>query len=140
MNFKYLLLSLLNTGLIIYVSSIPNRSLWGNGSTSQQIISNLAHIPAYALLTFLWLKTFERRSVAGYFSRISALILIGMLLFAISDEIHQSFIPGRSASYIDVGLNITGILCGLSLFSAKGGSDFLPFIPARLALRSIAGR
>jgi hypothetical protein len=127
MSYKYLLLSLLSTGLIFYASSIPDHSFFGNGSLNEQIISNLAHIPAYALLSFLWLKTFERRSVAGYLSGMNALVLIGLLLFAISDEIHQSFTPGRTASGIDVGLNITGILCGLSLFSSKGGFNFLPF-------------
>jgi hypothetical protein len=61
MNLKYLVVSLLNTGLIIYVSSMPNHCLPGDGSLSDQIVSNVAHIPAYGLLTFLWLKTFDRR-------------------------------------------------------------------------------
>ena len=124
MNLKYLLLSLLGTCLIVYVSSIPNRFLWGNGSTSQQIISNLAHIPAYALLTFLWLKAFDTRKNRTQFHKFSAShllncpysVLAGMLMFAVSDEIHQSFTPGRMASYADVGLNITGILCGFYAF------------------------
>ncbi len=125
MNFKYLFLSLLTTGLIAFVSSLPNHSLPGDGSLSEQIISNLAHIPAYGLLTFLWLKTFEKGlSKSQLLKKINALILIGLILFAVSDEIHQSFIPGRTASYVDVALNVIGILCGLSLFSAKGG--FLP--------------
>ena len=128
MSYKYLILSLLSTALIICVSSIPGKPLWGNGSMSEQIISNLAHIPAYGLLTFLWLKAFDRTRNRNQFHMFNALILIGLVLFAVSDEIHQSFISGRTASCMDVGLNIVGILCGLSLFSAKGGSDFLPFV------------
>ena len=128
MNFKYLLFSLFNTGLIIYVSSIPDRSFWGNGSMSEQVISNLGHIPAYGLLTFLWLKAFDRRKSKSRFFKVNALIFISLLLFAVSDEIHQSFVPGRSPSCIDVGLNITGILFGLGIFSAKGRFDFLPFM------------
>ena len=128
MNFKYLLLSLLTTGLIAFVSSLPNHSLPGDSSLSSQIISNLAHIPAYGLLTFLWLKAFERRKNRRQFLTVTALILIGLVLFAVSDEIHQSFVPGRTASYVDVGLNIVGILFGLGLVSAKGKFDFLRFI------------
>lgn len=120
MNLKYLLLSLLNTCLIIYVSSIPDQSLWGNGSLSVQIISNLAHIPAYGLLTFLWLKAFDRRKNKGQYLTVNVLILMALLLFAVSDEIHQSFVPGRTPSSMDVGLDILGIFFGLSAFKIFG--------------------
>lgn len=33
-------------------------------------------------------------------------ILAGLVLFAISDEIHQSFVPGRTASLMDIGLDL----------------------------------
>ena len=56
------------------------------------------------------------------------LILMGLVLFAVSDEIHQSFVPGRTASCMDVGLNIVSILFGLGLFCAAGGLNFLPFV------------
>jgi len=46
----------------------------------------------------------------------NALVLMGLILFAISDEIHQSFVPGRTASYVDVALNIVGILFGFYAF------------------------
>ena len=120
MNYKYASLALLSTLFLIYMSSIPDKSLWGGGSLIMQIISNLAHIPAYALLTFFWLKVFKRRKERNQFIIINVLILIGLVLFAVSDEIHQSFVPGRTASCMDVGLNIVGILFGIGLFSARG--------------------
>jgi len=101
------------------MSSIPDKTLWGSGSLSEQIISNLAHIPAYALLTFLWLKSF-----AGTESKnnmlVLSLILSGLILFAISDEIHQSFVPGRTASFIDIGLDLIGIFLGVWTFKLFG--------------------
>ena len=115
LNYKYISLALFNTLLIIYASSIPDQALLGYDSLTEQIISNLAHIPAYALLTFLWLKAFERRSASHSFMA-AALILFGLILFAVSDEIHQSFIPGRSASYMDIGLDFLGIFFGLVIF------------------------
>ena len=120
LKYKYASLALLNTVLIIYASSIPDHALLGDDSLTEQIISNLAHIPVYALLTFLWLKTFERKKIVGYLSRVNALILIGLILFAVSDEIHQSFIPGRFASYMDVGLDFLGIFFGLGSFKIFG--------------------
>ncbi len=101
------------------MSSIPDKTLWGNGSLSEQIISNLAHNPAYALLTFLWLKSFEgsesKNNIFAFF-----LILVGLILFAVSDEIHQSFIPGRTASFMDIGLDLIGIFFGLWAFKIFG--------------------
>jgi len=115
MNYKYLALAIFSTLLIICMSSIPDKTMWGSGSLSEQIISNLAHIPAYALLTFLWLKSF-----AGTESKnnmiVFSLILSGLILFAISDEIHQSFVPGRTASLMDIGLDLIGTALGLWLF------------------------
>ena len=116
MNFKYLVLSLLGTSFIVFVSSIPDQSLLGNGSMCEQIISNLAHIPAYGLLTIFWLKTFESKKSRSQFFKFNGLVLIGIALFAVSDEIHQSFVPGRIASFLDLGLNTVGILSGLSVF------------------------
>ena len=116
---KYFVLALLNASLIIYTSSIPDRSLCGSDPLNEQIISNLAHIPAYALLTFLWLKAFERRSANHPFMA-AALILFALMLFAVSDEIHQSFIPSRSASCMDIGLDFVGIFFGLVIFKIFG--------------------
>jgi len=119
MNHKYLSLAIFSTLLIICMSSIPNKTLWGNGSLSEQIISNLAHIPAYALLTFLWLKSFagteSKNNIIVFF-----LILSGLVLFAFADEIHQVFVPGRTASFMDIGLDLLGILFGLWVFKLLG--------------------
>ncbi len=97
------------------MSSIPGKTLWGNGSLSEQIISNLVHIPAYALLTFLWLKSFAGTESKNNIIAFS-LILAGLVLFAVSDEIHQSFVPGRTASFMDIGLDLIGIFFGLWTF------------------------
>ena len=92
----------------------------GDDSLTEQIISNLAHIPAYALLAFLWLKAFERRSANHSFMAAALILLFALMLFAVSDEIHQSFIPGRSASYMDIGLDFIGIFFGLVTFKIFG--------------------
>ena len=119
MNNKYLSLAIFSTLLIICMSSIPDKTLWSSGSLSEQIISNLAHIPAYALLTFLWLKSFARTESKNNITAFS-LILAGLVLFAVSDEIHQSFVPDRTASFMDIGLDLIGIVFGLWAFKIFG--------------------
>lgn len=120
MNYKYAFLGLLLTLLIAYMSSIPDWSFSSNGSLSEKIISNFAHIPAYAVLTFLWLKSFKITRFGSRHNLISFLIFLGLIVFAISDEIHQSFVPGRSASFMDIGLDLLGILLGLGAFVIFG--------------------
>lgn len=42
------------------------------------------------------------------------LVSIGVgIIYAISDELHQSFIPGRSPSAIDVGIDTAGVILGI---------------------------
>ena len=117
MDLKYAIFAAASTLLIIYVSSIPQQSFSGTGSLSEQIISNLLHIPAFAVLTFFWLKSFRRERYEKRYLLSNSLILLGVFLFAISDEIHQSFVPGRTASLMDIGLNVLGILLGLGAFA-----------------------
>ena len=125
MNYKYASLALLTAMAIFYVSSLQDGPLWGNGGWSGHIISNLVHIPVYALLTLLWLKGFAGTQNTGKFHPVIAFILIGLIIFAVLDEIHQSFIPGRTASFMDLGLDLLGIVCGLAAFKRFGMlSDF----------------
>ena len=38
------------------------------------------------------------------------------LLYAVTDEIHQHFVPGRSCEMRDVGIDAAGALCGIFLW------------------------
>jgi len=103
------------------MSSIPDRSYLGVGSATEQILSNFAHIPAFAFLTLLWLKTFNANG-DRLFSNL--FVLSGLLLFAIATEFLQSFVPGRTASFMDFGLNVIGILSGFLIIRLFGKTAF----------------
>ena len=47
-------------------------------------------------------------------SLIYVLIIVGICAFAVSDEIHQSYIPGRFASVTDFLLDVIGIFLGMA--------------------------
>ena len=116
MNYKFTSLGLACTLFIIYLSSIPDKSILGGSSLSEQVISNLAHIPAYAVLTFLWFKAFSYRGF-GIRSKVFTLItLVCLLAFAVSDEFHQSYVPGRTASLMDIAIDALGISLGFLAF------------------------
>jgi len=38
------------------------------------------------------------------------------ILYAITDEIHQLFVPGRTSSPLDVGIDSLGIVTGIVIF------------------------
>lgn len=64
-------------------------------------VDKIAHMTAYAglALSFLWL--FHKRAVKDH-RRTAILTVLFCVLYGISDEFHQSFIPLRSVSVLDL--------------------------------------
>lgn len=70
-----------------------------------------AHVTEYAILAGLLFRAL-RGFIAGFWWRAAA-ALIPALLFAASDEFHQSHIASRTASFGDVLLDWSGALLGV---------------------------
>lgn len=78
---------------------------------------NLAHIPLFGMLAFLWhrsLKPFIKNS--RLLPGAAFLITTG---FGIADELHQLQIPGRYASLTDVALNVLGAFLTIWILSRE---------------------
>ncbi|MEO2075939.1 MAG: VanZ family protein [Bacillus sp. (in: firmicutes)] len=73
------------------------------------IIRKATHVTVFGILAFLLFKSLEIYRL----SYISAWILT--FLYAISDEYHQSFMPGRGPSFRDVLIDSSGALLALLL-------------------------
>lgn len=77
------------------------------------IIRKLAHFSVYAVVGFSmmgFMCTYDIRNI------FKVLISFGVgLIYAVSDEIHQYFIPGRGPSIIDVGIDVLGVVTGIFL-------------------------
>lgn len=99
---------------IVGVSAMPAGTMGGTGSTAEQVVSNLLHIPAFAVLTFLWIKAFQLENIGrdSRNKRALAWLLAGLVCFGALTEFQQSFVPGRFASFMDFLLNSIGILVG----------------------------
>lgn len=78
----------------------------------QFVVRKVAHFTIYAILGILSVLntvTSEKISLVKRFL-ISAVFCLG---YAISDEIHQLFVPGRSCEIRDVLIDFTGALIGI---------------------------
>jgi len=105
---RYFLVML--TLAIIIVSSIPNiPTLKIHTAKSEIRLDYVMHFCEYGLLTFLAFLSFAGKEFR-IDQRKAVLILISLILFAILDEYHQKFIPGRAFNTKDILSNITGIL------------------------------
>ena len=85
--------------------------IFGVGFT-EFFIRKLAHMSEYAVLGFLSCFAFAytfKKAKRFYFG------ILFTLLYAIGDEIHQLFVPGRSGQVRDVFIDMAGALLGVLL-------------------------
>ena len=74
-----------------------------------------AHAGEYFLLTLLW--AWALAPALGRRAVITAAAIA--LAYAISDEIHQSFVEGRDADPLDIVIDAAGIALALALLSRQ---------------------
>ena len=91
--------------VIFGLSSIPGSSVPGRGGT-------FAHFGVYAILgALLFLALLHETSVPG---RALALAVLFASAYAVTDELHQAFVPGRVPDAFDWGVDTIGALFGAS--------------------------
>ena len=73
------------------------------------IIRKIAHLTEYLILGLLVHNLIKQYNKKWYIS------LIICILYAISDELHQGFTPGRSPQILDVFIDTIGSITGISL-------------------------
>ena len=106
--------------MIVFVSHIPQKDI-PESISSPNNIDLLLHFVEYSILGFLLFQSLYVDKLL-MFSPLHASILIG-ILFAISDEYPQSFVPGRHMSLMDVVFDSLGIIFGSSLVSRISNSS-----------------
>ena len=117
-KFKTWLPIVLWMGLIFLGSSFPGAPIstdfWVNFLTHKAV-----HLFEYSVLAVL----FARLNARGSFSRSSALSALGLsILYAITDEFHQTFVTGRTGVWTDVVIDGLGAAAGLWLFRKRSVS------------------
>lgn len=96
-------------GLIFLASAVPSRQMphfW----SWDTLVKKGGHMTGYALLAAAYLYGLS----AGRRPRWRWLALaVGLAgLYALTDEYHQTWVPGRNASLVDVAIDTTGAIIG----------------------------
>jgi VanZ family protein len=100
--------------LIFFVSSQPAPEL-ANEPIFDLILKKLAHASAYSILAVL-LASALRRDERGdsWLPQASWLALAIAVGYAITDEIHQTFVPTRNGSPVDVLIDAVGAAAAMA--------------------------
>jgi hypothetical protein len=98
--------------LIFFVSSqpkadIPQFGVW------DLLVKKAAHMFGYGLLAVAVLRGV--RGEAPFAGKQIVWALMWTLLYALTDEYHQTFVAGRGGTLIDVGVDALGALVGLAI-------------------------
>ena len=91
--------------VIFAFSSVP--SLSSGLGTWDLVLRKLAHAAEFAILGALLLRA----------SRSPRLALALGGVYAVSDELHQSFVRGRHAAVTDVAIDVLGVAAGVLAWS-----------------------
>ena len=89
-------------------------------------LRKLGHLTEYAIFAaLLWRALRWGTCLQAKMSILFLLAWLAAALFAVTDEFHQSFVPSRTASPIDIIIDICGAMIGLiicMMFAAQGRS------------------
>ena len=91
------------TALINFILPFP---------VSESTVRTLAHFSEFACLSF-----FMNNLFVAYKDKLTPIIACTLsFLYAVSDEIHQIFVPGRACQFIDMMVDLAGIISGMAVY------------------------
>jgi VanZ family protein len=90
--------------LIFALSSVPDLGTGLGGW--DLVLRKIAHAAEFAVLAALLVRATGRTGLS---------FALGVL-YAVSDEIHQSFVPGRLGSPLDVAIDAAGVAVGIAVW------------------------
>lgn len=82
------------------------------------IFRKIAHMAEYGVFSILLFRAWQETFVVNI-KKVFWICLVLSVGYAISDEFHQSFVPGRQGSPIDVFIDSAGALLGLMFWKCK---------------------
>ena len=72
------------------------------------ITRKVAHVVEYFILGSLLFCAYRSDSSLTWHPKWTIWAIITIILYAVSDEFHQSFVPSRTASIVDVSIDVVG--------------------------------
>jgi VanZ family protein len=95
--------------VIFALSAVP--SLGTGLGTWDLLLRKLAHMAEYAILGLLLARALDRSTLVR--TTMLALAFVLGVAYAVSDEIHQTFVRGRAGRPVDVLIDAVGVVIGL---------------------------
>jgi VanZ family protein len=114
-RFLYWLPPLVWMGLIFYFSAQPDLP-HAPGPWLDLLLRKTGHAAAYGVLAWLYLRALRQRSVPGRARVAIRVVSAGLAVaYALSDEYHQTFVPGREGALLDVIIDGAGACAAMLL-------------------------
>ncbi len=82
----------------------------------------LAHLTEYMIFSLLLYHSFAADGDSRWNTKKAFWAVIVAALYSLGDEFHQFFVPGRTSSIIDSGIDTAGATFGMFLLYAFGRS------------------
>ncbi len=80
---------------------------------TEDFVRTMAHFSEFACLSF-----FMNNLFVSYKEKLKPIIACALSFFyAITDEIHQIFVPGRACQFLDMMVDLAGILSGFIVYA-----------------------
>ncbi len=95
------------------LEKVAPKASFDMGSLNHLVRKN-AHFFTYLILGILVINALRRSGVQGYQSIAWAAAIC--ILYAVSDEVHQLYVPGRGAQVKDVLIDSAGSMVGIGLY------------------------
>ena len=89
-----------------------------------ELIRKSGHIVEYFVLGLLLFRAFRADSLQKWRLQWTLNVMIMVIIFAISDEFHQSFVASRTSSLFDVGIDSAGGVLSQIAIIVRTASDF----------------
>jgi len=99
-------------GIIFYMSSLPQPL------PAIPILSfdKVLHIIEYAVFGLLAVRAFKYSTQKMFYESFKILALLLTILYGVSDEVHQLFVPSRQFSVFDIAADTIGGMLGVLLY------------------------
>jgi VanZ family protein len=103
----------LDAALIFYLSSIPQLP-----SPPGPFSDKHFHFASYALFATLLVRALSSARLRNINARIAIVAILLATLYGATDEIHQIFVPGRTAAFDDLAADALGAIAAGGLLLA----------------------
>jgi VanZ family protein len=106
-------------GVIFVASNTPSAQIPSAGPWDL-LVKKGGHLLSYALLAWLWLRALQSALPPR---PLTYAVLVIAVIYAISDEFHQTFVPGRNGTAVDVLIDSIGALFAILLWRQRRGDQ-----------------